>query len=70
MHSNPSCKSVTRYIVAAKPKSEMEAGDIYFTDTPGWGDSSGVEVQLANLIGVKRALRGCSSVVPVIVISK
>ena len=48
----------------------MNAGDVYFTDTPGWGDSSGVEVQLANLTGVKRALRGCRTVIPVIVISK
>lgn len=70
MHSNPSCKSVTRYIVAAKPKPEITNKDISFTDTPGWGDTAGVEVQLANLTGVKRALRRCKNVVPVIVISK
>jgi len=70
MHSNPSCKSVTRYIVAVKPKVEMKAGEVYLADTPGWGDTAGVEVQLANIIGVRRALRSCRTVIPVIVISK
>jgi energy-coupling factor transporter ATP-binding protein EcfA2 len=70
MHSNPSCKSVTRYVVAAKPKPEMKAGDVYLADTPGWGDTAGIEVQLANNFGVRQALRGCRTVVPVIVISK
>lgn len=70
MHANPSSKSVTRYLVAVKPKSKITTEDIYLTDTPGWGDTAGLEVQLANIIGVRRALRGCRKVVPVIVISK
>lgn len=70
MHSNPSCKSVTRYIVAVKPKPDMKAGEIYLTDSPGWGDTAGVEVQIANIIGVKNALRKCRTVIPVLVISK
>lgn len=48
----------------------MNAGDIYLTDTPGWGDTAGAEVQIANAFGVTKALWGCRSVVPVIVISK
>jgi energy-coupling factor transporter ATP-binding protein EcfA2 len=70
MHSNPSSKSVTRYIVAVRPRSDITSKEVYLTDTPGFGDSAGIEVQLANIAGVKRALRRCKTVIPVIVISK
>jgi predicted GTPase len=70
MHSNPSSRSVTRYIVAVRPRSNITFKEVYLTDTPGFGDSAGVEVKLANIIGVKRALRRCNSVIPIIVISK
>jgi hypothetical protein len=70
MHSNPSSKSVTRYIVAARPRASITSKEIHLTDTPGFGDSAGIEVQLANIIGVKRALKRCKSIIPVIVISK
>lgn len=59
MHSNPSCKSVTRHIVAVKPKPGVDSDGYYLADTPGWGDTAGAEVQLANIIGVNRALRRC-----------
>jgi len=48
----------------------MKAGDIYLTDTPGWADTAGVEVQIANDFGVRKALRKCRASVPVVVISK
>lgn len=70
MASNPECKSVTRYIVAVKPKSEITTRNIYLADTPGWGDTAGTEVQLANLVGVREALRLCKKLLPVIVVSK
>jgi septin family protein len=70
MHTNPSSRSMTRLIVAARPRSSITDKEVYLVDTPGFGDLTGSEVQLANIIGVRRALRRCKSVTPVIVISK
>ena len=38
-------------------------------DSPGFGDTAGPEVDIANSIGVIEAIRGCKSVRPVILIS-
>jgi hypothetical protein len=70
MDSNPECKSVTRYVVAVKPKASMTDKDVYLTDTPGFGATTGVESQIANNIAISTVFRNCRSVVPVIVISK
>lgn len=69
MHSNPECKSVTRYVVAVRPKPEITKAEIYFTDSAGFNDTEGIEVQVSNLVGMKKALKGCNSVRIVIVIS-
>lgn len=37
-------------------------------DTPGFGDSDGVEVDIANNIGVIRAIRGASSVRVIVIL--
>jgi septin family protein len=44
MHSNPSSKSVTRYITAVQPKPELAEFKVYLCDTPGFGDTRGIEV--------------------------
>jgi hypothetical protein len=69
MHSNPACKSVTRYIVAVRPQNSVTKEKILLTDTPGLGDTAGVEVQMANILGISRAIRKSRTVIPVIVIS-
>jgi len=38
-------------------------------DTPGFGDTSGAEVDVANGIGIVNALKQANSVVPVILLS-
>jgi hypothetical protein len=70
MDSNPECRSVTRYVVAVKPKCHMTNKDIYLTDTSGFGAAAEVEVQIANNIAISTVFRYCRSVVPAIVISK
>ena len=70
MESNPECKSVSRYVVAVRPKVGMAEREIYLTDTPGIGDTGGIEVQISNGLAITTALRHCRSVVPVIVISQ
>jgi hypothetical protein len=70
MDSNPGCMSVSRSVVAVKPKDFMTDKDVYLTDTPGFGDIAGVEVQISNSIAISKALRRCKSVIPVIVIGK
>jgi hypothetical protein len=69
MYSNPACKLVTRYIVAVRPKDSVTKENILLTDTPGFGDTAGVEVQMANILGVSSAIRKSRTVIPVIVIS-
>jgi hypothetical protein len=69
MDSNPECKSATRYVVAVKPKKFMTDKEVYLTDTPGLGDTTAVEVKIANNLAILTTLRNCRSVVPVIVIS-
>jgi hypothetical protein len=69
MDSNPECRSVSRYVVAIRPKKSMTDKDVYLTDTPGFGDTGGVEVRITNSIAISKALRSCRSIVPVIVIS-
>jgi GTPase SAR1 family protein len=44
MESNPQCRSVSRYVVAVRPKESMTNKEIYLTDTPGFVDTGGVEV--------------------------
>lgn len=70
MVSNPDCKSNTRTIVAVKARSNMTDRDIYLADTPGFGDTGGSEVEIANEIAISTALNSCRSVTPVIVVSK
>jgi len=70
MHSNPECKSVTRYMVAVQPREHITTENVQFADSAGFSDTEGIEVQIANMIGMKQALKGCNSVRIVIVISK
>jgi hypothetical protein len=70
MESNPQCRSVSRYVIAVRPKESMTNKEIYLMDTPGFVDTGGVEVQIANGLAISKALKSCRSVVPVIVISQ
>ena len=42
---------------------------IYICDSPGFGDTAGPEVDIANGIGIIKAIQGCSSVRPLILAS-
>jgi hypothetical protein len=39
MESNSECRSVSRYIIAVRPKESMTNKEIYLADTPGFGDT-------------------------------
>ncbi|ETO31352.1 Helicase conserved domain containing protein, partial [Reticulomyxa filosa] len=72
--TKPGATSVTRYITAVPINlKEMDVigdiGAVVLCDTPGFGDSSGPEVDVANGIGVIKALQSCKSVKPVVLIS-
>lgn len=69
MHSNPGSKSVTRHVVAIRPREQITREDILLVDSAGFSDTEGIEVQIANLINMKMALKGCRSIRIVIVIS-
>ncbi|CAF1084596.1 unnamed protein product [Adineta steineri] len=65
--SSPLQKSETRYIapVTVQLKDVLgphESGVITFCDAPGFGDTAGPEVDIANSIGVIEALKGTQSV--------
>ena len=42
---------------------------IWLCDTPGWFDNRGPEIDISNGLGVIKAIQGCKSVMPVILIS-
>ena len=65
--SSPRNKSETRYIAAVTiPLKEIygpsKTGDILLCDAPGFADTAGPEVNIANGVGVIEALKGCTSV--------
>jgi len=63
----PSAKSVTRFVTAVPMKTDE--GFIVLCDSPGFDDTKGPEVDLANSIGLVKAIRECKSVKPLILIS-
>ncbi|CAF5032768.1 unnamed protein product, partial [Rotaria sp. Silwood1] len=66
----PSATSITRYInpVTVNLKDIGERGDtsIILCDSPGFEDTSGPEVDIANGVGIVKAIKGCVSVKPVV----
>ena len=71
--TSPSAKSETRFISAVPIKISDMKGEydekIVLCDTPGFGDTNGAEVDIANGYGVVKALKGCKSVRIVVLIS-
>ena len=71
--TSPFAQSETRYITSVTVNFEdVEAyspGSIILCDSPGFGDSGGPEVDIANGIGIVKAVRGCKSVKPVVLVS-
>ncbi|ETO25173.1 hypothetical protein RFI_11973 [Reticulomyxa filosa] len=74
VRSSSSTKSETRYITAV-PIDLKEMGvygdqdTVVLCDTPGFEDTSGPEVDVANGIGIIKALQNCKSVKPVVLIT-
>ncbi|CAF4888037.1 unnamed protein product, partial [Rotaria sp. Silwood2] len=61
--SNPECQSETRYITPVTiPLKDIlgpgETGTIILCDAPGFGDTAGLEVDIANGVGIIEALKG------------
>jgi GTPase SAR1 family protein len=74
-YTSPEAKSCTRYINAvAIPLKMYPTGipeykrNLAICDTPGFGDSAGVEVDIANGVGMINALRGAKSVRVVVIL--
>ncbi|CAF4867046.1 unnamed protein product, partial [Rotaria sp. Silwood1] len=71
--TSPSARSETRYITTVtvnfKDVDGYTDGDIILCDTPGFEDTNGPEIDIANGIAVVRAVKGCKSVKPVVLIS-
>ncbi|CAF4328451.1 unnamed protein product, partial [Rotaria magnacalcarata] len=70
---SPFAQSETRYItpvrVNFKDVGAFSKGSVVLCDSPGFEDTSGSEVDIANGIGIVRAIKGCQSVRPVIFVS-
>ncbi|CAF4958277.1 unnamed protein product [Rotaria sp. Silwood1] len=69
----PFTQSVTRYMAAVEINFEdvgsFNTGSIWVCDSPGFEDTSGPEVDIANGLGMIKAIKGCKSVRPVILFS-
>ena len=65
--------SETRYIHAVpvdlQELDPLYDGKVLITDTPGFGDTAGAEVDIANAISIYRAVCKCKSVKPILLIS-
>eukprot|EP01041_Mallomonas_annulata_P002329 gene2329-4529_t len=70
--TSPLMSSETKTINAAEVSLEecgaSTTGWITLCDTPGFGDTAGAEVDIANSIGIAHAMRLCRSIKPLIVI--
>ncbi|KAL4445288.1 hypothetical protein ABPG74_022101 [Tetrahymena malaccensis] len=70
---SPYAESETRYISPVqlnyKEIGMVKDGSIVLCDAPGFGDTAGPEVDIANGIGMVNAIRGCRSVRPVVLAS-
>lgn len=71
--TSPFAKSETRHISPVTVNFEDIGGSngdsIILCDSPGFEDSRGAEVDIANGVGIVKAIRGCKSVKPTILIS-
>ena len=61
--TGPHAFSVTKFINC------VNVGDFIICDSPGFEDSQGPEVDIANGVGVVKGIKGCKSLIPVIVVS-
>lgn len=75
-YTSPEAKSCTRYINAVKVPEKMykksiplNKRDIVICDSPGFGDSAGVEVDIANCVGMINALHTARSVRIVVILA-
>ena len=71
--SSPFARSETRCITPVTVKFEdvgvVHSGSIILCDTPGFDDTNGPEVDIANGISIVRAIRQCKTVKPVVLVS-
>ncbi|CAF4333156.1 unnamed protein product, partial [Rotaria sp. Silwood2] len=71
--TSPFARSETRYITSVEVNyKSVEAstnGSIILCDTPGFEDTNGPEVDIANGIGVVKAVKGCKTVKPLVLFS-
>ncbi|CAF0828795.1 unnamed protein product [Adineta steineri] len=68
--TTPFTESETRYIIPVtvnfKDVGAFADGSIILCDSPGFEDTSGAEVDIANGLGIVKAIKGCKSVKPII----
>ncbi|CAF4463204.1 unnamed protein product, partial [Rotaria sp. Silwood2] len=71
--TTPFARSETRCIIPVRVHFKDVGGysneSIVLCDSPGFEDTSGSEVDIANGIGIVKAIKGCKSVRPVVIIS-
>ncbi|CAF2749764.1 unnamed protein product [Rotaria sp. Silwood2] len=71
--TSPFARSETRYITSVKVNFDdvgrFTRESIILCDSPGFEDTSGPEVDIANGLGIVNVIKGCKSVKPVVIIS-
>lgn len=71
--SSPLMRSETKHIAVVEVQyvdaGLTKKGSIFLCDSPGFEDTNGPEVDIANAIGVIKAISNCGSVRPVILVS-
>ena len=73
VRTSSSSKSETRYITSVPVDltelGSINRGQVILCDTPGFGDTAGPEVDIANALSIVEAIRKSKSVKPVILVS-
>ncbi|KAF9756169.1 hypothetical protein NGRA_3297, partial [Nosema granulosis] len=71
--TSPFARSETRQITPVTVNYEdvkaYNTGSIILCDSPGFEDTNGAEIDIANGIGIVKAIKGCRTVKPVVLVS-
>ena len=62
-------ESETQFISFTYIIDENVTTDICIVDTPGFGDTRGVTIDLSNSICITNVLKACESVIPIVLLS-
>lgn len=68
--SRSETRSINPIFIDAHKCGAQKVSEVILCDSPGFCDTDGVELDIANGIGIVRAVKGCQSVKPIVLVSQ